>query len=103
LDKLKIALRDRGHILGVEVKQKIPKEMPFGECKIFLLHAICVVYITVWCFDVIYLNVGNVNLMICGIYFSGWMQNLQERASEWDDWDELVDRGSFLVYRKWGF
>jgi epidermal growth factor receptor substrate 15 len=30
VDKLKIALRDRGRILGVEVKQKIPKEMPFG-------------------------------------------------------------------------
>lgn len=34
--------------------------------------------------------------MICGIYYSGWTQNLQERASEWDDWDELVDRGSLL-------
>lgn len=39
----------------------------------------------------------TVHLMICGIYYSGWMQNLQERASEWDDWDELVDRGSLLI------
>lgn len=51
LDKLKKALRERGHLLGVEVKQKIPKEMPFG-----------------------------------------WMQNLQEKATEWHDWNELVDR-----------
>ncbi|KAG0605340.1 hypothetical protein M758_9G050500 [Ceratodon purpureus] len=56
LDKLKIALRDRGRILGVEVKQKIPKEMPFG-----------------------------------------WTQNLQEKATEWDDWDELVDRDFSVV------
>lgn len=28
-----------------------------------------------------------------GIIVSGWMQNLQEKAAEWDDWDQLVDRG----------
>lgn len=28
-----------------------------------------------------------------GICVSGWVQNLQEKAAEWDDWDELVDRG----------
>lgn len=45
LDKLKIALRDRGQILGVEVKQKIPKEMPFGECKILLSCAMSFIII----------------------------------------------------------
>lgn len=28
---------------------------------------------------------------------SGWMQNIQEKASEWDDWDELVERGALLT------
>ncbi|XP_024402294.1 uncharacterized protein [Physcomitrium patens] len=56
LDKLKKALRDRGQLLGVEVKQKIPKEMPFG-----------------------------------------WMKNLEEKAAEWDDWDDLMDRDFSVI------
>ncbi|XP_024382161.1 uncharacterized protein [Physcomitrium patens] len=56
LDKLKKALRDRGQLLGVEVNQKIPKEMPFG-----------------------------------------WMQNTQEKAAEWIEWDALVDRDFSVV------
>lgn len=45
----------------------------------------------------IYITVGNECLMGFGIYVSGWMQNLQEKADEWDDWDELVDRGLLLT------
>ena len=44
-------------------------------------------------------NVRNIHLMICGMYDLGWMQDLQEKATEWDDWDELVDRGWFLFYQ----
>lgn len=47
-------------------------------------------------FDVIYLDVGNGHLMIREIFYSAWMQNLQEKASEWNDWDELEDRGTLL-------
>lgn len=43
--------------------------------------------------DDIHINVGKERLMGFGICVSGWVQNLQEKAAEWDDWDELVDRG----------
>ena len=45
------------------------------------------------------LNARNVYLMICGMHDPGWMQNLQEKATDWDDWDELMDRGWLLFYQ----
>jgi hypothetical protein len=31
------------------------------------------------------LNARNVHLMICGMHDPGWMQNLQEKAPDWDE------------------
>lgn len=47
----------------------------------------------------IYIGLGKECLMGFGIYVSGWMQNLQEKAAAWDNWDELVDRGWLLTTR----
>lgn len=91
LDKLKKALRDRGQLLGVEVKQKIPKEMPFGERTILWIHCKYTVNFVLM-YDVIHTIEGKDRLMVYDC-MPGWMKNLEEKAAEWDDWDDLMDRG----------